>query len=46
MPPDTATAMRSPGVIILCFEMVRFVLSTMELLKQSAQRVSPEYLLV
>jgi hypothetical protein len=36
----------SPGEIILYLETVRLVLSTMESLKQAAQRVSPEYLLV
>jgi hypothetical protein len=41
-PPETATATRSPGAIILYFEIVFLAFSTIDPLKQEAQSVSPE----
>jgi hypothetical protein len=38
--------MRSPGAIILYFDTVRLVFSTMESLKHVTHSVSPEYFLV
>ena len=45
-PPETATPTRSPRLSIPYFEMVRLTFSMVVSLKQAAQRLSPEYLLV
>ncbi len=45
-PPETATPTLSPRRSIPNFEMVRLTFSTVDSRKQSAQRLSPEYLLV
>jgi hypothetical protein len=46
LPPETATPTLSPRRSILYLEMVRATFSTVVPLKQSAHRLSPEYLLV